>query len=181
MTAHRQHAQQEEQKARVRVRGGREAQARGRRGRTGGPGGLPRRWGASTLARTSPAAIDVAPSDEEEVPERDRREDPADRRADRHAEVDREAVDRERGLAARRLDGLGEERHRRRPERLGQHREDDRDRGDRDPPFREGIDEERRAREKQRGAHERHGAPLVREPARERSADDRRRRRRERG
>ena len=110
--------------------------------------------------------------DEEEVAEGDRREDPADRRADRHAEVDRQAVDGEGGLPARGLDGLGEERHGRRPERLGQHREDDRDRGDRDPPFREGIDEERRTREEQRGAHERHAAPLVREPAGERGADD---------
>ena len=59
--AHRQHPQQEEQKARVRVRGRREAQARGRRGRTGGTRAFfP--LGSVALARTSPAAIDVAPS-----------------------------------------------------------------------------------------------------------------------
>ena len=63
---------------------------------------------------------------QEEVPKRDRRQDAADRRADRHAEVDREAVHGEGRLAPAGLDRFAEEGHGRGPEGLGQHGEGDR-------------------------------------------------------
>ena len=111
--------------------------------------------------------------DEEEVPERDRREDSADRRSDRHAEVDRQAVDGESRLAAGGLDGLGEERHRGRAEGFREHCEHDRDGRDGQLALGEGVDEERRPREEQRRPHQGHRPEPVAQPAGERSADDR--------
>ena len=96
---------------------------------------------------------------------RNLREEPAHGGADAHAEVRREALERERCSSAVGDDRVRDDAQARGPEGLRDEREEDREAGDGEWAARERKEEEERARDAERARHHAHGPEPVRQPA----------------
>jgi hypothetical protein len=112
------------------------------------------------------------PVDQEERPERDRREEAAERGSDAHAEVDREPREREGGLPLGWRHEVGDHGEARRTERLRGERERERHRDDGGVGAREREEEEDDAAREERVTNDDHRAEDVGETARERRRDE---------